>query len=561
MAKVQIQVEQITSRIRSMLGSLIDISDLGVHQGTQQEDQIITRTLAAYGILWNSRCTLEEAAKSVTDGTKDNGIDAIYYNQKNQRITLVQSKYIKDGTSEPAVSDIRTFRDGIYDLLEGRYEKFNDKIKNKKSEIDKIKEFGTKIDIILIHTGKDELADPATELIDDILLDLNGEEDDGIFSFITLSKKRIVAALASSLGEQSIDLEFALKDYGMIKEPFISYYGKISGEKLQEWWNLHKDLLFRDNIRNSLGNTIVNSLLAKTINESPELFWYFNNGITLIADSVEKSPENGSKRDFGIFRAKNASIVNGAQTYSTIGKNGAKGIPLDKIEVQFRAIQIEKDHPNIKQEITRYNNTQNTILPKDFLAQDPIQVALKTQFSIIGYNYIIKRDDNFQSTEKMFDIDEAIEAMVLLSDKPTYSAFFKKEIGRFYNTDSALYKSIFNETTNTYFVVNAIRVLRSFKKDIKTNAESIISTKPDLERVNGIVEFGTLLIGQIIYKKMNYAEKNNFDSSQCSYIFSTKQINEGIEKVAEFIARQYHDNYLVTLFQNSEKCSAIYNSI
>ena len=61
-----------------------------------------------------------------------------------------------------------------------------------------------------------------------------------------------------------------------------------------------------------LGNTEVNKEIENTIQNQPDKFWYFNNGITLIANDVTKNLIGGSSRDSGYFNATNISIVNGA---------------------------------------------------------------------------------------------------------------------------------------------------------------------------------------------------------------------------------------------------------
>jgi hypothetical protein len=96
----------------------------------------------------------------------------------------------------------------------------------------------------------------------------------------------------------------------------------VSGNEIVQWWKNYNVRLFEKNIRQVLGTTDVNEEIEKTLQTRPELFWYFNNGITIIADSVTKSLVGGGTRDLGSFKLTNIAIVNGAQTVSTIGKYG-----------------------------------------------------------------------------------------------------------------------------------------------------------------------------------------------------------------------------------------------
>jgi hypothetical protein len=65
----------------------------------------------------------------------------------------------------------------------------------------------------------------------------------------------------------------------------------------------------------------VNDALRKTLGEGPENFWYFNNGITIIADKVTKGLAGAPAHKFANFTCEGASVVNGAQTVGTIGSS------------------------------------------------------------------------------------------------------------------------------------------------------------------------------------------------------------------------------------------------
>ena len=57
--------------------------------------------------------------------------------------------------------------------------------------------------------------------------------------------------------------------------------------------------------------------MAKTIREEPEKFWFYNNGITIIAEDYNTITSAGSNGDIEKFVLKNFSIINGAQTTSS----------------------------------------------------------------------------------------------------------------------------------------------------------------------------------------------------------------------------------------------------
>ena len=74
----------------------------------------------------------------------------------------------------------------------------------------------------------------------------------------------------------------------MIERPFLAYYGRVSIEQVVQWWGEHRNHLFSQNLRLFYQSSSVNEALRRTLGEDPENFWYFNNGITIIADKVTK---------------------------------------------------------------------------------------------------------------------------------------------------------------------------------------------------------------------------------------------------------------------------------
>lgn len=78
-----------------------------------------------------------------------------------------------------------------------------------------------------------------------------------------------------------------------------------------------KNILFGQNIREALtkGSKTFTGM-CKTIDTEPTNFWYYNNGITIIAEEIDLKKIDGEE----YLELNNFSIINGAQTTSTFGK-------------------------------------------------------------------------------------------------------------------------------------------------------------------------------------------------------------------------------------------------
>ncbi|WP_223343250.1 AIPR family protein [Synechocystis sp. PCC 7339] len=555
-------VKQIASRLRELYATHIDTSDLS-SSDKEFETKLSTRCIAAFAAHHFGECTEELAGKAVVDRGDDNGLDAVYYNPNTKRLTIVQSKFIQDGTGEPSANELRAFRDGIHDFLDGKVNKFNSKVQEKNTEISAVSTFGVKFDIVLAHTGKTKLANHGQQIVEEMMAGLNDDDDSNqnpVFRFHILSRSTIFSILSSDSTATSLNLEFHLKEWGQVAEPLKSYFGRINGVKVGEWWQIHGDRLLESNIRKMLGATPVNDQIADTAKTRPEYFWYFNNGITLLAESVEKTRENRDNRDFGYFKAEGATVVNGAQTVSVLGELFKSRVDLSTIEVPIRIIVVSGDTESLKKEITRTNNTQNEILAKDFISQDPIQDDLQRQIRLQGFQYQIKRDTLFIPSEKSFGLDEAIESMVILSKQPNLTAVFRKEVGRFHIYDKAPYKILFNPSTTGFFVINAVMIKRH-----ATNFLEILREKlPEQDRSGRRAQImlnGSLLVTQIAVRKIGWDQELVDSLQQFQWSIFDTILEDAVDKVFIYCEQKYAGSYLRLLFQNVAKCEDIYENI
>lgn len=148
--------------------------------------------------------------------------------------------------------------------------------------------------------------------------------------------------------------------------------------------SMGRNILFGQNLRDSLGEkkSKTYSAMIKTIDEEPERFWNYNNGITIICEELdaEKKEENGS---VDLIKIKNFSIINGAQTTSALGaylrdailNQSDKNIEqLKKVYVLVRIMQVKNE--NLRGNISIYNNLQNPISSRDMVANNYEQKEL-----------------------------------------------------------------------------------------------------------------------------------------------------------------------------------------
>ena len=141
--------------------------------------------------------------------------------------------------------------------------------------------------------------------------------------------------------------------------------------------------------------TDVNAEMRQTLEQRPTLFWYFNNGISrsLLEVPIGQWPA-GRATDSSTFHCEDVTIVNGAQTVSTIGKSGeANPDNLNDVDVPIRII-VKGEDLSFADDVTKTNNRQNRIENRDFVTLDPEQSRIRTELAIDGIDYQLMRADS-----------------------------------------------------------------------------------------------------------------------------------------------------------------------
>ncbi len=100
-----------------------------------------------------------------------------------------------------------------------------------------------------------------------------------------------------------------------MRELYWTVYGGVSTDQVAAWYEEHGDRLFDGNIRKALGPTPVNDAMIRTLSEEPEHFWYFNNGVTILAEQLTQAAARGPARDYGRFRLTDATISTGPRRW------------------------------------------------------------------------------------------------------------------------------------------------------------------------------------------------------------------------------------------------------
>ncbi|HGO5294187.1 TPA: AIPR family protein [Photobacterium damselae subsp. damselae] len=572
MAQSDIQARRIGKMLHNRYSQYIDQSDLNPND-PELEVKVTTRCIAAFAIS-HFGGALEDsyAANAVCDRHDDNGIDAIYVNHQKELMVVVQSKFDQKGAKSIAIRELLRFKASVDDLRELRFEKFNDKVKSMSQDIESaINGFDYKIVMVFAYTGRDEIAEDIKKEISQweealntqVFVDDLSDRDTYSFLFEPFDMAKMTKVLKKQ-NTGSIDLkDVELTQYGVTTEPYKAVHGIISGDQLVEWWEQYDDVLFEKNIRSGLDERgEVNASIRKTISENPELFWYFNNGMTVLTNRiVERKRNNPAKRD-GRFDFIGSSVINGAQTLTTIAKS-LKTVSEDKINqirVPIRFIEISENDQEFSNSITRANNHQNKVTGRDFASQNQQQIRIQNEIIYEdGWSYNIHRRDLNNKKANQIDMEDALTAIVCNSKEPRLLTTLKSNRGRFFdNLNGSLYKQVFNPRINGVYVINTVVASRTIEKELKQLQDN--ASKVD-KKLNTIYTHGNYVLTALVMDSLNITPQQDqlIDLSSTS-----KQIGKKLESIAiqlnMYLEERYAKSYRARFFQNKEKVTEIFQN-
>ncbi len=368
------------------------------------------------------------------------------------------------------------------------------------------------------------------------------------------------SGLANDLSQSNVEVDATILEWSYVPSPYPAYFGLIDGLSLKAWWKKHGKSLVSSNIRHSLGSTEVNNEIKSSASTSPQKFWYFNNGITLIANEAAKAPAGAASKSAGVFSFKGASIVNGAQTVSSLARV-EEDEQLGKVRVPIRVILLKDAPEGFGSEVTRTNNLQNRVEPRDFVAQDPEQKRIRQEMAIEGIDYQFVRSDDAVPTATACELVEVTTALACATGESSHAVQIKTGIGRFFgDLKKPPYKTLFNPTTSGAKAFNATVLLREIERWIDKKKLSI--SKKSGARW-GVLVHGNRVLAAVVFKKIGIEKLSqpisDFQSALGSINLSDA-CEEAHSKMVSSIETNYPGKFLAVLFKNPSMSKSVFDS-
>lgn len=334
-----------------------------------------------------------EAKDCITDGANDKQIDAVYINNQESTIYIIQGKFIASEyiDAEPIREVLSSWV--LVQNLNQLQEAANAKLKVKINEISAALDDGYEICFELVTTAT--LTDQAQRDVDMFSKKLADDEELDA-NFVVVDNEMLKFKYDEALNKTNnyINFTFQLEPGKYLELELNGTRAVLAAIPLKDCVNIPgiKDgRLFRKNVRQSLGNSNkVNKGIARTIKKESGDFFFYHNGITAICSKIDI--RNGQAT------VKDLNVVNGCQSLSTIfncGETAKKSCWY----ILFKFYEMANSEKADK--ITNSTNSQSAVKARDLRSNDKIVLSIKKNYEQMYPNgYLVtKRGENVDTTK------------------------------------------------------------------------------------------------------------------------------------------------------------------
>ena len=349
------------------------------------------------------------------------------------------------------------------------------------------------------------------------LVDITSLHPKNIDATLILNRDAVMSFTESSLASsKSYIVRLPLTELIRITCDNAELRGKYNLENDDILYDTNVDIrVLFDNVRGFILQSKYNKNIESTLETEPSKFFFFNNGITIVADNISSTEINsGKKVKLEIF---NFQVLNGGQTLRTVhnfNKKNKQNIveKLSNAEVLVRLLNITDDA--LKGRIGEYTNSQNSINERDLKSLRPEQVKLEEFLSSNKILYIRKKGDVGQvDMEYDYSVSMELLGQILWAANgfPEMVSNKKREIF------TIQYDNLFAKN-NDLLSNNTVELIRKYRKIYK-----------EYKSVNKTVTVQKAMYVLYISKYLNRLDYRNLSEKFESFLKDYKKTNN-IEK-------------------------------
>ena len=461
-------------------------------------------------------CDTDFHAKTDGDPQDDFGIDAICFNDEDNEIHIFNFKYRENFVDDmQRINDVWLSSKFFSYLVPGSTETLTPRMKELADQIlqryNSRNIWKTYFYVVTNYNKNIPQEDPVLQqmkAIYDLQIHTIGLPE--IAPFLSSSHKKIDASLVFNrdaimtftedelASNKSYIVRMTLPDLIRITCNDASLREKYNLEDYEQLENVDVDLdVLFDNVRGFILNSKFNANIENTLEHESSKFFFYNNGLTIVAENIISSSQNGGR--LTKLEIKNLQVLNGGQTLRTSHeynrKNGSNLVDkMSNAEVLVRLLNITDD--NIKNCIAEYTNSQNAIDLMDLKSLRKEQLQLEAFLKDHRIVYLRKRGQTvtIEAGENQIGIQRMGQILLSTKGKRPEEASNKKKLifADYYDELFTNNRDLISEQT-----INNIKIylsLRSEFKNLNFNYSIqkalyvlyILSIKQDMQIANAI---------------------------------------------------------------------------
>lgn len=382
----------------------------------------------------------------------DEGIDAAYFDNEHNQIVLFNFKYREKFSAdrEQNINELISSSKFFNAISTGNTQHLSGKIKIVADEINRKLDSNQIWTIIFYYATNENIAlttdNPNVKsFTDEYDIEFKGFGLNEIVEATSIRPQNINASFCVKKGaaltyeedemssNKSYIVKMALPELIRITCNDINLRADANKEGDDSLTNTHIDLnVLFDNVRGFILRSKFNDNIIKSLYDEPQRFFYYNNGITIIAKDI-KSVESkiGGKWNFNI---SDFQVVNGGQTLRSIHKFNLDDEnnmvnKLSKAHILVRFLKISDD--NLRNKIGEFTNSQNAISLSDLRSLRSEQIQLEQFLETYDIQYFRKKGDFKDSKSYKYSIGKERLGQLLLSrmfGRPEIATNKKREI-------------------------------------------------------------------------------------------------------------------------------------
>jgi hypothetical protein len=249
-------------------------------------------------------------------------------------------------------------------------------------------------------------------------------------------------------------------------ETYDVYLAAIPGSLLADVYEKYGTRLLELNVRAFLGlggKKSVNAGLRTTILQTPNRFLAYNNGLVTTVDSLDLTEtEHGG---LAIRKLRGLQIVNGGQTTASLHRAMLQDTAdLREILVPIKIIRVSGSQlSEMVSAVSRSANSQNTVQPADFSANEPFHVAVENLANNVwipgggGRWFYERARGSYRAAKMALGTDSAASRRFLL-ETPKDRVFAKTDLAKYLNAWNGLpYLVSYGSQKNFQYFMQALK--------------------------------------------------------------------------------------------------------